>query len=469
VNLRRRRDADGRSADRIDQFGVDVCVDPAVWEPAISGEAKHKAATVAADVAARLCDEQRVMEAIRNVRRQTSSTGPVEWMPHSVAQGSAGLALMCGYLDQCFPDSGWDVHAHRLLTAAARSAAASAAGPGLFDGLCGVGLATHMLSRQGSRYAQMASSIDAAVVPSAHALADSVENRTGGVSVSEVDVVSGLTGIATYLLTKRADPPIGDGLTRTLTVLTTQGATPGGTVTSWVTPPHLLGSEKLVARYPHGGLDCGLAHGVPGPLALVSMALADGYAVVGSRDFVSGAASWLVDHRRDDRWGPNWPTLFSLPLEAAGNPRDAPSRAAWCYGVPGVARALWLAGRALQDDGLQRFAVEAMEGVYRRPIWARQIDSPTFCHGVAGLLQVTLRFYHDTRLALFRDAATELTHQILAAYEPNATILGFRSMEPGGSRTDQPGLLDGAAGIAMVLLAATTSVEPAWDRIFLLA
>jgi lantibiotic biosynthesis protein len=31
------------------------------------------------------------------------------------------------------------------------------------------------------------------------------------------------------------------------------------------------------------------------------------------------------------------------------------------------------------------------------------------------------------------------------------------------------GLLEGAAGVALVLLAATTSVEPAWDRMFLVS
>jgi len=31
------------------------------------------------------------------------------------------------------------------------------------------------------------------------------------------------------------------------------------------------------------------------------------------------------------------------------------------------------------------------------------------------------------------------------------------------------GLLEGAAGVALVLLAATTSVEPLWDRMFLVS
>jgi hypothetical protein len=109
-----------------------------------------------------------------------------------------------------------------------------------------------------------------------------------------------------------------------------------------------------------------------------------------------------------------------------------------------------------------------MEAVYRRPLNARQIDSPTFCHGVAGLQQITLRFANETGAPFFVDAARTLHRQIMDAYEPQS-LLGFRNLEPGGRPIDQPGLLDGAAGVALVLLAAASPVEPAWDALFLLS
>ena len=113
-------------------------------------------------------------------------------------------------------------------------------------------------------------------------------------------------------------------------------------------------------------------------------------------------------------------------------------------------------------------AISAMEAVFRRPIPARMIDSPTFCHGVAGLLAITLRFAADTGDAQFAGAAEGLTQQILGRFRPDS-LLGFRNLEYRGNETDQPGLLDGAAGVAIVLLAAATGVEPTWDRAFLLS
>ncbi|WP_277752743.1 lanthionine synthetase LanC family protein [Streptomyces sp. L2] len=88
--------------------------------------------------------------------------------------------------------------------------------------------------------------------------------------------------------------------------------------------------------------------------------------------------------------------------------RGSPARSAWCYGAPGVAHALWLAGTALGDHDLHDVATEAMAAVLRRPAHMRFIDSPTFCHGVAGLLQIVLRFAHATRLPFLHDAADHL-------------------------------------------------------------
>jgi hypothetical protein len=198
-----------------------------------------------------------------------------------------------------------------------------------------------------------------------------------------------------------------------------------------------------------------------------------GVEVEGLGEAVNRMASWLSRHRWDDAWGVNWPA--AVPLEPDGSvaappppPASIPSRTAWCYGSPGIARALWFAGEAVDDSGYRELAVEAMEAVYRRPLNVRFIDSPTFCHGVAGLMQITLRFAHDTGLPQFTEGAHALGEQLLSLYDPDS-LLGYWSLEPGGNRVDQPGLLDGAPGVVLVLLAAATPVEPSWDRLFLLS
>ena len=185
----------------------------------------------------------------------------------------------------------------------------------------------------------------------------------------------------------------------------------------------------------------------------------------------------IVKAQCSDEWGVGFPVAASLLTACRGSTRAdvntrananaaAPARAAWCYGPPGVARALWLAGLASDRSEYCDLAVAAMAAVFERPIPNRRIDAPTLCHGVAGLLQIALRFARRRRRN-FSTAAQELTAQLLDAHEPDSRF-GYRDLKPSGQRTDNPGLLEGAAGVALVLL-ATASPEPIWDRILMLS
>jgi hypothetical protein len=404
-------------------------------------------------VAHHLGDRTHITSAVSAALAQTSLPADTYWQPVSLAQGDAGLAVSCAHLDACFAGEGWDTVAHQYLQIAAADAQrVGSFAPGLFDGLAGLAFATWALSRGGTRYGQLLAAIDDALLPHVAAQADRVSRGDGGAGVGEFDVISGLTGLGAYLLCRAESAAAAAALDRVLQALVELA----------------LPTEGAPAWWTH--LDCGMAHGVSGSLALMALASSHGRSARGLDEAVAGVARWLTDHRVDDRWGPNWPRPVALTAEgdAVATPGCHPARAAWCDGAPGVARALWLAGAALQRAEWRELAVEAMCAVYRRPLAARQIDSPTLCHGVAGLLQVTSRFFNDTGLEVFRSAACALTEQLLDLFEP-ASLLGFRSLEPRGIPVDQPGFLDGAPGVALALLGAATEVAPSWDRVLLLS
>jgi hypothetical protein len=431
-----------------------------------------RAKNVVRDLAERLRDQHRVALAVAAAPTQTAFPLAVRWLAPSLAQGDAGIALTCAYLDAWWPDEGWDQAGHSYLSTAAVAAENSPQlSLAMFGGLTGLALAAWSLSRGATRYRNLMAALENALLPNVMTQAEGWDPPImDGMSFGQFDVISGLAGIGAYLLLRREQPGAGAALESVLRALVAL-ASDSGSRPRWWTPAHLLGDEEMAALYPNGNLNCGLAHGIPGPLALMALALADGIGVPGIEEAVDRLAGWIVGHRADDGWGVNWPYAISLTQEGLpdrGAPTDGPSRAAWCYGAPGVARALWLAGVARNRPEWGNLAIEAMEAVYQRPIAARQIDSPTFCHGVAGLLQITLRFANNTGLPVFTNAACDLTEQLLSAYEPDS-LLGYRNWEPGGTRVDQPGLLDGAPGVLLALLAAATDVEPSWDRAFLLS
>jgi hypothetical protein len=440
----------------------------------LSADAAAAALRAARQVGNHLRERAQVETAVAAAALQ--STSRVRWHAPTVAQGYAGLAILCSYLDDCFPGEGWDGAGHQHLAVAVRAAEQDASLPvGLFSGAAGVAFAAWCLSRQGTRYARLLRGLDNALLPRVTTMAIALSRSTGG-SVEAFDVISGLSGVGAYLLCRQADRGGDTALHAALSALVAL-TREGGNPPCWHTPYTSILDETMRRSCPYGNINCGLAHGIPGPLSLLALAKTKGVDVDGLAGATDRVARWLADQRIDDAWGVNWPTVVPLGPPAASvgptaalptAPPPQPSRTAWCYGSPGVARALWLAGEALDHQGYRDLAIAAMEAVYRRPQAQRQIDSPIFCHGVAGLLHITLRFAHDTGLELFNEAARTLTAQLLSLYEPT-TLLGYRHTEADGRRVDQPGLLDGAPGVSLVLLAAATGVEPTWDRLFLLA
>lgn len=449
------------------------------WKPVLTGDLAAESVRVARDVSARLRSPEKVAGAAAAALAQTQFSRFIRWTPHTVSQGYAGLAILWGYMDSCFTHEGWDITGREHLALAVRGAEAASGIPvGLFAGWSGLAFSAWQLSLHGIRYRRLLSTLDQEIIPATFALANSLRGQRNGIGVGEFDVISGLSGVGAYLLCRSDQPGVADALQALVEALASM-LDEDGSLPLWRTPAALLWDDELRKSYPHGNLNCGLAHGIPGPLAVLSLALRSGVSNSGLPQAIATIADWLCDHRCDDSWGVNWPgvvpvaeteTLAGRTVEASGAQavQDGPSRCAWCYGSPGIARALWLAGEALGRDDYREVAISAMEAVFRRPVAERRIDSPTFCHGVAGLLAITLRFANDTGATVFVEKSCILVQQLLERYRPES-LLGFRNLEVEGHEVDQPGLLDGAPGIALVLLAAATGVEPTWDRLFLLS
>ncbi|MFF7245042.1 lanthionine synthetase LanC family protein [Embleya sp. NPDC008237] len=324
---------------------------------------------------------------------------------HDLGGGGAGLAVVCRQLDRWRPGRGWDATAESWLAAADAGAdRPQVTASGLFGGLGGPVFAAWVLGHERPMAAAAAGR-------------SGVEPRGG----RELDLISGLTGTCTNLLGRAAEPAAGAALRAGLAVLC-RSAEPG----EWAEP--------------------GLAHGIAGPLALLSLAHAAEVRVSGQRAAIERMAGLLGEYRRDDAWGPDW---------SAGSADARSVHGSWCAGAPGIARALWLAGNALDDAAMRTLAVDALAAVLARPARQRSVDrAPGLCHGLAGLLQITVRFAHDTGDAMLRAAATRLTEELLVRH-PTPADAG-------------PGLLEGAGGVILALLAATTATPPLWDRALLL-
>lgn len=436
------------------------------WQMYCDPTTARTAQRIARNIAGRLRDETMV-HAASELAIQQSQYPDLLRIPMAMATGFPGLALLASYLDQCFPDEGWDDVGHIYLQKAVQDMQAYLGYTrfSLSQGLAGVAFAAWSLSRHGKRYQRLLGTLDQQLVTFIQKEAEEViKNQTHGCLDASYDVISGLTGVGAYLLCRTDHAPAAQALSAVLTALVYLAEERDG-IPHWYTPTSLAPERLQSLDLGCGFVNLGLAHGIAGPLALLSLARAQGIEVAGMDETICSIANWLVDHQITDEWGINWPTIAIL---GGSSERPEASRAAWCYGIPGMARSLWLAGHALQRADYQELAVAAMGSVYRRPLQVRGTDSPGFCHGVAGLLHITLRFARSTGKPGFFQEVQSLSEQLISLYQPDS-LVGYRHREIADTLVDNPWLLDGAAGVASVLLAASTPCEPAWDRLFLLS
>jgi hypothetical protein len=191
-----------------------------------------------------------------------------------------------------------------------------------------------------------------------------------------------------------------------------------------------------------------------GILALLSLASLHGRAVERQHTAIRYLQAWFSQWRQETEEGMWWPQWLTRDHLRTGNTgQHEPGRASWCYGSPGIARALQLAALATGDHYLQREAESALA----TGLTGRQLDRITsagLCHGIAGLYQVASR--------AVADALSPAISQQLPALATKLT--------KGDADPRQPGFLTGQAGHGLALETARQGAPPrsGWDACLLI-
>ncbi|MBE3558887.1 MAG: lanthionine synthetase C family protein [Ktedonobacteraceae bacterium] len=367
-----------------------------------------------------------------------------------LANGLAGIALLPLTLAPLFPGQGWlEVAGSYFRRIAQETRRSPLSHPGLYHGSCGVALTLSLLARLDARYDEASRILLARLVDQVITWDWATQPFLPG--QQNFELIGGAAGILRFLLTQQAEPGVSSALECLLSSLLWVSEKQD----RWVHRPERLGTMAK-QRYPAGYIDLGRAHGLAGPLAALSLAALHGYAHPGVLKAIERWSAWLLEQRLNMPWGKDWPAVIPTHLQA----KDClPARSAWCYGAPGIAHALWLAGRALTDDSLCTLARESLAAVFRRPAEARHIDEPQLCHGLAGLLLVCRRMASDDPTACpawLKEAISQLT-------------TAFTTRWIASSAQMPPTFLSGSVGGALTLLAVMTTDEPLWDQALLLS
>ena len=287
--------------------------------------------------------------------------------------------------------------------------------------------------------------------------------------LAEFDTIRGLTGYGAYLLRRDPSSSTVRAVLEYCVRLVQPVSLTDEVLPGWWTPSGPTGNPD--ERFPGGHANSGLAHGIGGVLALFALAARCGTFVPGHFDAMRTILAWLDRWRESAGFGIAWP--YWVTRSELRDNRLAPSalrRPSWCYGTAGLARARQLAARALGDDTLQAESETTLVAALTDPLQLKATTDNGLCHGFAGLAHLAARVADDTAgptRAQLRSAIPALMAAVCSpGTDPHDAAKAAVQDEEAG-----PGLLNGAAGIALALLAPATTTPPCsvWDSCLLIA
>jgi lantibiotic biosynthesis protein len=213
----------------------------------------------------------------------------------------------------------------------------------------------------------------------------------------------------------------------------------------WLPPPP---GTAYAERFPDGFYDLGIDVGAAGIVSACARITGRGIAAARARDVVARAVGWMLGRK----------TAHGLPskLDASGGAVHA---FGWCKGELGMAVALLRA--AIETGDANHFERAIVLGGSAAQVDPTDCTEPGFHIGAAGALHAFNRLYQATRLPMFHDAALDWLAHLIALRRPGAGIAGFAF----SGNEPREGLVQGAAGIALALLATTTDRAPTWDSV----
>ncbi|MFE3882146.1 lanthionine synthetase C family protein [Streptomyces lydicus] len=466
----------------------------------------HGLGDAASAVAHRVADLLSTPEQVAGAARDAFAALPPElrqsgWQPASLLTGHPGIALLhtrCARDDARYAALG---HSHL----AAAVAAATEAGPAAVGDLL-LPARLHANAHGGyTRLLARCAEVHAAYVRArvAHLVARRQQHGPG-LAYGDYDAVAGLTGEGRGLLLaadhgdERCVAALDDvlhflvGISRPVRLAdpgrSGRADHPGRTghpaeedgiqVPGWWCAPDRYLVPRDRQEFPRGDFNVGVAHGICGPLALLSLAHRSGHRVPGMPDAIRRMAGWVQSIGYTDGHGVQWPGRVAFPgRSGVPSRRRSPaqagtrSRPGWCYGTSGIAWSLHLAGQALGDRRMTAQAEEAIGALAPRlhdgPASSGAAsdgpasDDPGLCHGRAGILHALVRMAAATGRPALWAAADSLARKLIAEFDERTPFGYAQVLPPAPSpapssvtaphRVHHPGLLDGATGIALVL------------------
>lgn len=211
------------------------------------------------------------------------------------------------------------------------------------------------------------------------------------------------------------------------------------------------------------GFNISMSHGMSSIVIFLSRAIKNNIKNQRLYELLEGSINYILSQELNiQEYGSFFPhySKENFPLK---------SRLAWCYGDLGIAMALWIAGKTINnqiwmDKSLNIF----LQTTTRIGGTDTNVVDAGICHGSVGIAMIYRRMYIETNLNEFIGAANYWIDQTLDHSQFNDGLAGYKTYVLNNWINDYS-LLTGISGIGLSFISYLSDDLQCWDEILLLS
>ncbi len=290
------------------------------------------------------------------------------------------------------------------------------------------------------------------------------------------DLVSGLTGVGMYLLwdedINNRKEEVLKSILDYFVCLCRDNLYQGSIVPGWHIKYENQTREIDCENFSNGNLNFGMAHGILGPLLVLSEAYKKRIIVEGQTEAIKKILDVYMRFKILGIDGVyNWPSQLRIEDFIDNNciDRVRQPRASWCYGNTGISRALYLVSKNVGDDELLHFSINNLLHIANLDNKKYLLESPIICHGYAGVLAILNLLYREMGHPVLKNKIHELIAEIIKLYDDNFSygFMNCGTVDKDGIKVKEYieffDMLNGATGVVLALISVMKK-KTIWER-----
>jgi len=281
----------------------------------------------------------------------------------------------------------------------------------VFGGLTHVAYSIHALSASTSKIEPFLKSVNEVLLSNLSDYLAGAE-KENFYTLGNYEVITGLSGPLRYLLDFNDDKIMNEMARRIIAVFIKRSrdiTILGKRAPGWHYYPSEIEESFVPVKATNGVVNYGVSHGMGGPLAVLSIAYHKGFRTEGLLDAINGLTSEYMNALYYFDSIAYFPGRITFE-QYTGNDEftKAPSQMSWCYGSPGILRALYISGDLLYNEKVKQLALSELVKIAKMDLSNYNLAQPIVCHGYIGTASIMNLMYLDTNRTEFLEKTIEM-------------------------------------------------------------